>query len=209
MTATAYPTAADRKTQWLREQLARPLRYDQFERTVEKVRDRTSLAWWERAAEIDDCMDIEESPWRGRDFLDYLSSGGPVHCLPHEVTSEIGDEMFDAAREAAYGVSCNSSGSKLPKARALTSTRWLHRRQSPQLRRRDPRSHPRSGSVHLVTVYTQRQIMCDAQECNAVAPKIDSVTDLSRVRARELAAKKGWTERDGKDFCPDHGGAQQ
>lgn len=60
-----------------------------------------------------------------------------------------------------------------------------------------------------MTVYTTRQVMCEADSCSRGADKLDSVTDLSRVRARELAAKRGWTHRDGKDFCPDHSTVQE
>lgn len=55
-----------------------------------------------------------------------------------------------------------------------------------------------------MTVYTVRQVMCEASGCRAAAPRVDTVKELTLSRVRELASKHGWAVRDGKDYCPDH-----
>lgn len=55
-----------------------------------------------------------------------------------------------------------------------------------------------------MTVYTVRVVLCEHDDCVAVAPKVDAVTDVSKERARAVAAAVGWSCRDGHDFCPLH-----
>lgn len=55
-----------------------------------------------------------------------------------------------------------------------------------------------------MTLYTRRQVMCDAPNCIEAGEVLDDVAEVPIGRVRAEAAKRGWTQRDGKDYCPNH-----
>ncbi len=57
-----------------------------------------------------------------------------------------------------------------------------------------------------MTVYTTRQIMCDAPNCTEKGVVMDDVVEVPLGRVRAEAAKRGWTVRDDRDYCRAHSG---